>query len=164
MTNLKEYLKIGALTTCIVLSILFSGCVQEIIKPPTVEVINVEIIGLSLNEATVNTTVLVHNPNPMGGTFNRINYTIYFKDERPVVGSRSYEFLGYSVDEKKVTITTGNTTMYTFFNLRNREVLQALVSLSTQGYIWIKVNGIANLDLKATSFNIPFEKEILVLL
>ena len=137
---------------------------EGIIERPTVEIIDVDIIELSVDEATIDITVEVHNPNPVGGTFNRISYTIYFKDERPFRGSGVYEFLGYSVNERKVTIETGPALLHIFFTLKNQEVLQALTTLAVQGQVWIKVVGTANLDLKAISYDIPFEKEILVLL
>lgn len=146
-------------------TVLICGCVQEgKIEPPTLEVIDIDILELSVDETTLNMTVVIHNPNSVGGTFNRISYTVYFKDERPLVGSDEYEFLGYSVDEKKVTIETGDTTMYSFLTVSNREVLQTLVTLSVQGHVWIKVEGTADSEIKSNSYSMPFEKEILVML
>ncbi|MHA1879260.1 MAG: LEA type 2 family protein [Candidatus Heimdallarchaeota archaeon] len=143
--------------------ILISGCVQEpIIKPPTVEVVDAKILELSVNKATVDITLVVHNPNPIGATFNKIDYDVYFKDERPLRGSGEYEFMGHSTDEKKVTVESGDTTFHTFLTVENRRVLQALVTLVVQEKVWIKIKGTASLDLKATSYDIPFGKEILV--
>lgn len=135
---------------------------EGIIERPTVEIADIDIIELTATEATIDITVVVHNPNPVGGTFNKISYTLYFKDERPLRGSGAYEFLGYSVGEKKVAIETGDTTLHIFFTLENQAVLQTLTTLAVQGQVWIKIVGAANLNLKLFSYDLPFEQEILV--
>lgn len=154
--------------------VILSGCfgeetiresVQETVQGMiSVDVNDAEILRISSDEITIDTTIVVTNDNPFGGTFNKITYDIYFKDERPLVGSGEYEFLGHSIDEKKVSIGTGHTILHTFFELQNRETVQTFVTLSVRGQVWIKFKGTANLDLEAISYNIPFEREILVLL
>lgn len=135
---------------------------EEIIEKPNIEIADIDIVELTPAEATIDITVVLHNPNPIGGTFNKVNYTLYFKDERPIRGSGEYEFLGSSVSEKMVTIETGDTTLHIFFILDNQAVLQTLTTIAVQGQVWIKIIGEANLNLKLYSYYLPFEQEILV--
>lgn len=135
---------------------------EEINERPTIEIANIDILNLTATEATIDITVIIHNPNSVGGTFNKISYTLYFKDERPLRGSGAYEFLGYSVSEKKVAIETDDTTLHIFFTLENQAVLQTLTTLTVQGQVWIKIVGTANLNLKIFSYDLPFEQEILI--
>lgn len=136
---------------------------QEVIERPTVEIIDIDIMELSTDEATIDITVVVRNPNSVGGIFNEISYTLYFKDER-LRGSGEYEFLGSSVIEQGMAIETGENILHVFFTLKNKAILQSLVTLAVQGQVWIKVEGIANLDLKETSYDIPFEQEVPIII
>ncbi len=132
------------------------------IERPSVVITDIDMMELTATEATINITVTVHNPNPVGGTFNKISYILYYKDERPIQGSGTYEYLGDSVNEKKVAIETRETTAHICFILENQAVLQALISLAVQGQVWIKIVGTANLNLNSFSYDVPFEQEILV--
>ncbi|MDD1690676.1 MAG: hypothetical protein LUQ66_08455 [Methanoregula sp.] len=61
--------------------ILTAGCTEPPVKEPTVEVTDIALSDVSLQTMTVNTTVNIYNPNPVGATLNKVAFDVYYLDD-----------------------------------------------------------------------------------
>jgi len=100
---------------------------------------------------TVNTTVNIYNPNPVGATLNKVAFDVYYLD-----GTGHY--LGHGEQTNIVVKEHGNTTVTIPVKIGNVQALQAMGSLVRKGTITLRVNGSAFIDLKALSYALPFER------
>lgn len=130
-----------------------------------VEITFFEILDLSATESAIDITVIVVNSYyPYVDTFNEISYDIYYRiPERLEEGgwdwdSGSYNFLGSSVEERKVIIEEDVTHIHIFFTLKNQRILQTWLSLGSQYPIYLKIEGTANLTIEGISYDVPVEQ------
>lgn len=136
------------------LCLLFAGCTTEApLKPPVVTVTDVRLSDVSLRTLTVNTTVNIFNPNPVGADLRRTVFDLYYVTG----GSDRYlghgELSGLSVREK------GNTTVTIPVKIGTVQAAQAVGTLVRDETLTVKVNGTAAIDLKVTSYDLPFEHQ-----
>jgi LEA14-like dessication related protein len=130
------------------------GCFTEPpVQQPAVSVSNIALADISLGAMTINTTVLISNPNPVGGHLDRIAFDVWYLDDNVP------KYLGhgeqYNVDIRE----NGNTSIVIPVTIGNLQALYALGSLSEKGSIVIRVNGSAGIDVKVTSWEMPFDAE-----
>jgi LEA14-like dessication related protein len=100
---------------------------------------------------TVNTTVIIFNPNPIGATLNKVAFDVYYLDD-------TGHYLGHGEQTGIVIKENGNTTVTIPVKIGNIPALQAVGSLVRKGSITLKVNGSAFIDVKVTSFEKRFER------
>jgi LEA14-like dessication related protein len=100
---------------------------------------------------TVNTTVVIDNPNPLGATLDKVAFDVYYVDDIE-------HYLGHGEQANIVIQENGNTTVAIPVKIGNVQALQAVASLIQKGSITLKVNGSAFVDLKALSYELPFER------
>jgi LEA14-like dessication related protein len=134
----------GFLLTC--------GCTSEPpIKQPTVTVQDITLADVSLQKLTVNTTVTIYNPNPVGGRLNKVLFDVYYLDGTP-------KYLGhgeqYNIDVKE----NGNTSVTIPVAINNLQALYAIGTLSQKQSITLLVNGSAFVDVKVMSWEVPFKQ------
>lgn len=132
------------------LFILTCGCTEPPIKEPVVSVQDIELYDVSLKTMTVNTTVVIYNPNPIGAKLNKITFDVYYLDEHE-------NYLGHGEKSDIYVKENGNTTVTIPVTIGNIPALQALGSFVRKGSITLKVNGSAFIDVKVTSFEKQFE-------
>jgi LEA14-like dessication related protein len=136
--------------------IIIAGCTQPSLKQPTVTVSNITLSDVTLNTMTVNTTVIVDNPNPEGADLNRVAFDIWYIDD-------TIHYLGHG-EQKALTIReNGNTTVTIPVQIGNVQALQAVGSLVRNGNITLMVNGSAFVDLKVTSYELPFTQHRVIM-
>jgi len=136
----------------VVIAMLVAGCAPKISKPEA-EVSTVTLKNIGLTSTDVNVKVKVTNNNPIGANLNKITYDLYFKKEG------EWNYLGKGKKTEKVHIRKqGQTTIGIPTTINNVSVLESLVPLARKGSVDIKVDGSVFLDLKATSYEIPFKK------
>ncbi len=128
------------------------GCSSEPpLKEPTVSVTDITLADVSLRSMTVNTTILIDNPNPVGANLNKLVFNVYYLDSTP-------QYLGhgerYEVDIRE----NGNTSITIPVTVSNVQVLKAIGSLARKGSITVKVNGSAFIDVAVAEYEMPFEK------
>lgn len=142
---------LAGLCILVTLAVLVPGCTEPPIKDPVVTVDGISLSDVSLQTMTVNTTVNIYNPNPVGAKLNRLAFDVSYLDgTRTSLGHG--EKSGISVKEN------GNTTVTIPVVISNVQAVNAVGSLLQKGNITLHVNGSAVIDVKVTSFEKPFEQ------
>ena len=131
------------------ISILTCGCTEPPVKEPVVSVQDIALYDVSFRAMTVNTTVVIYNPNPLGAKLNKVAFDVYYLDEKD-------HYLGHGEKSDIFVKENGNTTVPIPVTIGNIPALQALGSFISKGSITIKVNGSAFIDIKLTSFEKQF--------
>ena len=131
--------------------ILIAGCMEQPLKEPTVAVSDIALSDVSLQTMTVNTTVIISNPNPIGAKLNRVSFDVYYFDD-------TEHYLGHGEQPGFDVGALGNTSVTIPVKIGNIPALQAVGSLVRKGSITLKVNGSAFIDVKVTSFEKRFEQ------
>lgn len=139
--------------TCILLTLvlLLSGCMEAPIKEPVVTVDTITLSDVSLRTMTVNTTVNIFNPNPIGAKLNKVAFDVYYIDD-----TRNY--LGHGEQSNIDVKENGNTTVTIPVIIGTDEAIDAAGSLVRKGSIIVNVNGSALIDVRVTSFEKRFEQ------
>lgn len=134
------------------LFLLTCGCSSEPpVQEPTVSVTEISLADVSLRSMTVNTTVLVGNPNPFGANLNRLVFEVYYLDPEP-------RYLGRGEQREVDIAANGNTSITVPVTIDNLQALSAIGSLAQEGSIMLGVNGSAFIDLAVTEYEVPFEQ------
>lgn len=121
------------------------------VKEPTVTVGDITLSDISLTKMIVNTTVLVHNPNPFGGRISRVAFDVYHPADGP-------KYLGHG-EKKDIDIKENGTTEVTIpVTVGTMDAATALSSLVRKGSITLDVNGSAFVDLKVMPYEKPFRQ------
>ena len=136
--------------------LFIAGCMEPPIQEPpiqepTVSVSNITVSDVSLQSITVNTTVIIFNPNPVDAKLNLVALDLYYIDD-----TRNY--LGHGEQTSIDVIKDGNTTVTLPITIGNIQALKALGSLVQKGSITLSVNGSAQIDIKGKVFEKPFEQ------
>lgn len=133
------------------LLLLACGCSEPPLKEPVVTVQDIALSDISLRTMTVNTTVVIDNPNPVGARLSRVAFDVYYLNP-------AENYLGHGertgIDVKE----SGNTTVTIPVTIGTLPAIQAVGALVRDGAITIRVNGSAIIDLKVTSFEKTFEQ------
>jgi len=143
---------IAGLFLLFALFLLTAGCMEPPIKEPVVSVSDIGLSDVSLKTMTINTTVVIYNPNPVGARLNKLAFDVFYRDD-----GRNY--LGHGERSGIELKENGNTTVTIPVTIGNIQALQATGSLVRKGSIVLVVNGSAFIDLKVTSFEKRFEQE-----
>ena len=129
--------------------LLICGCTGPPLQEPSVTVQNIELADVSLRTLAVNTTVVISNPNPVGAHLNRVAFDIWYLDN-------GEHYLGHGEQSGIDLKENGNTTFIIPVQIGTIPAVQATGTLVAKGSVMIKVNGTAAIDLKVTSYEIPF--------
>jgi len=132
--------------------LLTCGCSSEPpLKQPTAMVTDIELTDVSLRAMTVNTTVLIDNPNPIGANLKKIVFDVYYLDDTP-------QYLGHGERFDVDIRENGNTSVIIPVTISNMQALSAIGTLARKGSITLRVNGSAFVDVKVIEFELPFEQ------
>jgi LEA14-like dessication related protein len=138
-----------AMIALLAVVVLVSGCMEPPIREPTVTVGDIALSDISLQKLTVNTTVLINNPNPVGARLNRVAFDVYYLDNGPI-------YLGHG-EKTNIEIKANDTTPVTIpVTVGTLPAARAIGSLLQKGSITLNVNGSAFVDVKVTSWEKPF--------
>lgn len=128
------------------------GCMEPPIKDPVVTVSDIALSDVSLETLTVNTTVIISNPNPIGARLNRAAFDVWYLDD-------TAHYLGHGEQTGIDVKEHGNTTVVIPVKIGTVPAMQATASLIRNGAITIRVNGSAFIDIKVTEFEKPFVQQ-----
>ena len=135
------------------LILLTCGCSSgPAVKQPAVTVSDISLAGISLTKMTVNTTVVISNPNPVGANLNRVGFDVEYLDGTP-------QYLGHGEVREVDIAPDGNTSVTIPVTVGNLQALKALGSLSEKGAITLRVNGSAAIDMAVAEYEVPFTQE-----
>jgi LEA14-like dessication related protein len=133
------------------LLLLVAGCMEPPLQEPTVTVSEIALSDVSLQAMTVNTTVVIFNPNPVGANLDRVAFDVYY-------GGNAENYLGHGEINDIDVKESGNTTVVIPVTIANIPALKAIGSLVRDGFITLRVNGSASIDLAVTSYELPFAR------
>jgi len=131
--------------------IFSAGCTEPPIKDPVVTVSEIGLSDVTLQTMTVNATVVISNPNPVGAKLNKIAFDVYYLDDTP-------NFLGHGEQTDIDVISSGNTTVTIPVTIGNIQALRAAATLVRKGSLTLTINGSALIDVRVTSFEKRFEQ------
>jgi LEA14-like dessication related protein len=133
------------------LFILIAGCTRPALKDPVVTVGDIALSDVSLQAMTVNTTVNIFNPNPVGADLRKVAFDVWYLDDTP-------HYLGHGEQSGITVKESGNTSITIPVRIGTVQAAQGVGSLVQKGSILIRVNGSAVIDLKLTTYEKPFEQ------
>lgn len=133
------------------LVIFSAGCTQPALKDPVVTVGNITLSDVSLQAMTVNTTVNIFNPNPVGADLRKVAFDVWYIDDSP-------HYLGHGEQSGVTVKENGNTSIMIPVKIGTVQAAQGVGSLIQKGTLLIRVNGSAAIDLKLTTYTKPFEQ------
>lgn len=138
---------------CIILTLVLfsSGCTEPPIQEPTVTVGDIALSDVSLQTMTVNTTVTIYNPNPVGAKLNKLVFDVYYLDD-------TKNYLGHGEKTNIDVEENGNTTITIPVVIGNVQAIKAVGSLVQKGSLKLNVNGSAFIDIQVTSYEKRFEQ------
>lgn len=142
------YSKFVLLLIFIVIAV--SGCTEQI-QRPTVTVSDITVRGITLQTLDLDTHIIIDNPNPVGANLTRITLDIYYLEN----GEPKY--LGHGEKYNVEVRSQGQTTVTVPVVVENQQIIRAVVEAARRGAITIRVSGSAFMDLRVTTFEIPFE-------
>jgi LEA14-like dessication related protein len=131
--------------------ILSAGCTEPPIKDPTVSVSDIALSDVTLQTMTVNATVVIFNPNPVGAKLNKVAFDVYYLDD-------IQNYLGHGEQTNIDVISSGNTTVTIPVTIGNIQAIKAVATLIRKGSITLNVNGSAFIDVRVTLFEKRFEQ------
>src|SRR5512136_1097638 len=99
-----KFLILPGICILFTLVLLASACMESPVKDPVVTVTDIAVTDVSLQTMTVNTTVNIYNPNPVGAKLNKLVFDVYYLD-----GTRNY--LGHGEKSDINVKDNGNTTV-----------------------------------------------------
>ena len=131
--------------------LLTAGCTQPALKDPVVTVGEISLSDVSLQAMTVNTTVNIFNPNPVGADLKKIGFDVWYLDDTP-------HYLGHGEQSNISVKENGNTSIVIPVKIGTIQAAQGMGSLVRKGTLLVQVNGSAVIDLRLTSYEKPFEQ------
>jgi LEA14-like dessication related protein len=137
----------------LVLAVLLftAGCTRPALRDPVVTVGDIALSELSLQAMTVNTTVNIFNPNPVGADLKKVAFDVWYLEDTP-------QYLGHG-EQSNITVQgNGNTTVTIPVRISTVQAAQGVGSLIQNGALRIRVNGSAIIDLRLTMYEKPFEQ------
>ena len=143
--------KLSCFPVIVVIVLLTAGCTQPALEDPVVTVGNITLSDVSLQAMTVNTTVNIFNPNPVGADLKNVAFDVWYIDESP-------HYLGHGEQSGITVKESGNTSITIPVKIGTVEAVQGVGSLIQKGTLLIRVNGSAAIDLKLTTYDKPFEQ------
>jgi LEA14-like dessication related protein len=131
--------------------ILTAACTQPALKDPVVTVGEIALSDVSLQAMTVNTTVNIFNPNPVGADLKKVAFDVWYLDD-------TSHYLGHGEQSGITVKENGNTSVTIPVRIGTVQAAQGVGSLVQKGSILIRVNGSAVIDLRLTTYEKPFEQ------
>jgi LEA14-like dessication related protein len=148
---IMKHLILSLVPVVIAVVILAAGCTQPVLKDPVVTVGDIALSDVSLQAMTVNTTVNIFNPNPVGADLRKVAFDVWYLDDNP-------HYLGHGEQSNLTVKENGNTSITIPVRIGTLQAAQGVGSLVRKGSILVRVNGSAIIDLKLTTYEKPFEQ------
>ena len=126
------------------------GC--SFIKKPKVSVESIIPSGVGLSSVTLNVKIRIDNPNPFGAHLTKLEFDVYY------LKNGKFVYLGHG-EKQDISIKANGVTKVTVpVKTDDLQAIGTLLQLAKSGTVTIKVKGCAYIDLKITSFGVPFEQ------
>jgi LEA14-like dessication related protein len=133
------------------LSLFIAGCTRPALEDPIVTVGDISLSDVSLSAMTVNTTVNIFNPNPVGADLRKVAFDVWYVDD-------TGHYLGHGEQTNISVKGNGNTTVTIPVRIGTIQAAEGVGSLIQKGSLLVRVNGSAFIDLRLTTYEKPFEQ------
>jgi len=127
---------------------LIAGC-SSLVKEPQIDVKDVAVTSTSLQEITLNVTLNVDNPNPVGVAIKSVVFDLYYQQGGDWVAVGHGEGGGYDIKPGMNEISVPVT-------VKSSELLSAGIGALSKGEITVQIRGTAVPDLFGLNPKIPF--------
>jgi len=138
------------------MALMVMGCpdgkdiIQEVVKPPTIQVKDVSVSGISLEKLDLMVDLEITNPNPIGLTVNKVEYDLAMGGKSVLAGKT----------EPKVQIkASGVTPAKVPLSVTFSEVVNIFTAALGQGNVKYKLTGKVYVGSPIGDIPIPFEDE-----
>jgi LEA14-like dessication related protein len=119
------------------------------LKNPQVSVSTVSPTSLLLSALTLNITVLIDNPNPIGLTFRKIAFDVWFHD------GNAWNFITHG-EQGEIEVKPGKTEVTIPVSVNYSDLIKAGWSVFSQRELPLQVNGTAAPDFFGIAPKLPF--------
>ncbi len=126
-----------------------------LLKEPIIAVNNVALRSFSLQSLTLDVTLDVDNPNPVGISVKSLSFDLVYKDRNEWV------YLSHG-ERARFKISTGSNRVTIPVTVNNAALLTALVAILARGEITVKISGIALPDFLLCAPKVPFSREMTI--
>jgi LEA14-like dessication related protein len=126
-----------------------------LLKEPVIAVKNAALRTFSLQSLTLDITLDVDNPNPVGISVKSLSFDLFYKDRNDWVYLSHGERAGFKINTRCNRITIPVT-------VSNAALLTALVGILAKGKITIRISGIALPDFLLFAPEVPFSREMTI--
>ncbi len=126
-----------------------------LLKEPIIAVNNVALRSFSLQNLTLDVTLNVDNPNPVGISLNSLSFDLFYQDRNEWVYLSHGERARFKINTRSNRVTMPVT-------VSNAALLTALVGMVAKGEITIRVTGVAVPDFVLFAPKVPFSKEMTI--
>lgn len=133
------------------LFLLTAGCTQPALQEPVVTVGEIALADVSLEAMTVNTTINVFNPNPVGADLKNVTFDVWYIDD-------AEHYLGHGDQSGFRIKESGNTSVSIPVKIGTLQAAQGVASLIRKGSLAVRVNGSAFIDLRLMTYEKKFAR------
>ena len=129
---------------------LIAGC-SSLVKEPQIDVKDVAVTSTSLQEITLNVTLNVDNPNPVGVVIKSVVFDLFYQKGSDWIAVGHGEGGGYDIKPGMNVISVPVT-------VKSSELLSAGIGALSTGEITVQIRGTAVPDLFGLNPKIPFSQ------
>jgi len=126
-----------------------------LLKEPVIAVNNVALRSFSLQNLTLDVTLNVDNPNPLGISLKSLSFDLFYQDRNEWVYLSHGEHARFKINTRSNRVTMPVT-------VSNAALLTALVGMVAKGEITIRISGIALPDFLLFAPKVPFSREMTI--
>jgi len=126
-----------------------------LLKEPIIAIHNVALRSFSLQDLTLDVSLNVDNPNPVGISAKSLSFDLFYKDRNEWV------YLSHG-ERARFKINTRNNRVIIPVTASNAVLLTALVGMVAKGEIMIRISGIAMPDFLLFAPKVPFSREMTI--
>ena len=126
-----------------------------LLKEPIIAIHNVALRSFSLQDLTLDVSLNVDNPNPVGISAKSLSFDLFYKDRNEWV------YLSHG-ERARFKISTINNRVIIPLTASNAALFTALVGMVAKGEITIRISGIAMPDFLLFAPKVPFSREMTI--
>ena len=126
-----------------------------LLKEPIIAIHNVALRSFSLQDLTLDVSLNVDNPNPVGISAKSLSFDLFYKDRNEWV------YLSHG-ERARFKINTINNRVIISVTASNAALFTAIVGMVAKGEITIRISGIAMPDFLLFAPKAPFSREMTI--
>jgi len=126
-----------------------------LLREPTIAVNNVALRSFSFQSLTLDVTLGVNNPNPVGISLKSLSFDLFFQNRNDWV------YLSHG-ERARFKINSGDNIVVIPVTVSNAALLTAIMGMLAKGGITIRVTGMTLTDFLLYAPKVPFSREMTI--